>query len=204
MTDPAGETARLVDLLRRGDSEARSRLVEHACERLRRLASRMLDGYPGVRRWEQTDDVLHNALIRLCRALEATPPESARHFYNLAALQVRRELIDLAHHHQGPQGHGAKHHTDGGGKAPDDQGGALSVRADDAGGPSSLEGWRLFHERVEALPEEEREIFDLLWYEGLSQEEAAAVLGASVRTVKRRWQSARMMLFEAMGGAPPG
>jgi len=39
-------------------------------------------------------------------------PESSRQFWNLAALQVRRELIDLAHHHLGPQGHGARHHSD--------------------------------------------------------------------------------------------
>src|SRR5438128_1367023 len=112
MPTAAGETARLLDLLRQGDDQARCQLVSHACERLRRLTSRMLKGYPGVGRWEQTDDVLQNALLRLWRAMEAIQPESVRHFYNLAALQIRRELIDLAHHHLGPQGQGAKHHTD--------------------------------------------------------------------------------------------
>jgi RNA polymerase sigma factor (sigma-70 family) len=196
MPDFAGETARLLDLLRLGDEQARDCLIGHACERLRCLTRRMLQGYPGVRRWEQTDDVLQNALLRLCRALEAATPESARHFYNLAALQVRRELIDLAHHHLGPQGHGAKHHTDGAGKA-------VGEKADGAAEPTSVEAWGHFHRQVEALPDEERELFGLLWYEGLSQEEAAAVLGVSVRTVKRRWQSARVRLSEAMGGEAP-
>lgn len=47
------------------------------------------------------------------------------------------------------------------------------------------------------------EVFSLLWYEGLSQEEAAALLGVSLRTVKRRWQSARLKIAEAMGDEPP-
>jgi DNA-directed RNA polymerase specialized sigma24 family protein len=145
VADSGEETAQLLDLVRLGDEQARNRLVAHACERLRRLTSRMLQGYPGVRRWEETDDVLQNALLRLCRALEGTTPESVRHFYNLAALQIRRELIDLARHHLGPQGHGSKHYTDGSGRAADDKGGALSEAADGSGGPASLEAWSNFH-----------------------------------------------------------
>jgi DNA-directed RNA polymerase specialized sigma24 family protein len=42
-----------------------------------------------------------------------------------------------------------------------------------------------------------------LWYEGLDQPEAAVVLGVDVRTVKRRWQKARLLLFESLHGEPP-
>jgi RNA polymerase sigma-70 factor (ECF subfamily) len=45
---------------------------------------------------------------------------------------------------------------------------------------------------------EKRQAFDLLFYQGLSQEESAAVLGVSVRTLKRRWREARLDLAEAM------
>jgi RNA polymerase sigma-70 factor (ECF subfamily) len=203
MPDLTGETARLVGRLQQGDDQARNDLIAHACGRLRTLTSRMLNGYPGVRRWEQTDDVLQNALIRLCRALEANTPESPRHFYNLAAQQIRRELIDLARHHLGPKGHGAKHHTDCAGKAADDRGGALAEQAGEAGEPSTLAGWTEFHKAVESLPDEERELFGLLWYEGMTQEDATEVLGASLRTVKRRWQAARLKLAEALGGDAP-
>jgi RNA polymerase sigma-70 factor (ECF subfamily) len=201
VADTAGETARLLDLLRRGDNQAKGRLLAHACERLRRLTRHMLRGYPGVRRWEQTDDVLQNALLRLCRALGAAAPESPRHFYNLAALQIRRELIDLAYHHLGPQGHGAKHHTDV--QPGEGRGGPLDAQPDRAGEPSSLEGWTDFHTAVGALPDEEREVIDLLWYEGLTQEEAAAVLTVSLRTVRRRWQAARLKLTAALDGEIP-
>ena len=64
----------------------------------------MLKGYPGVARWEQTDDVAQNALIRMDRALRAIPRRRLPDFSRLAAAQVRRELIDLARHYFGPRG----------------------------------------------------------------------------------------------------
>jgi RNA polymerase sigma factor (sigma-70 family) len=62
---------------------------------------------------------------------------------------------------------------------------------------------KLILDEVERLPDEEREIFDLLWYQGLSQAEAAALLHVSERTIKRRWQAARLKLHEALQGASP-
>jgi RNA polymerase sigma-70 factor (ECF subfamily) len=206
MAESAGHTARLqfwLDRVREGDRRAHNELLAHAGERLRLLTRKMLAGFPHLRRWEQTDDVLQNATLRLHRSLAEVSPESPRHFYNLAALQVRRELLDLCKHHFGPQGPGARHHTEG--SRPADEGtGPLARRADEADEPASLEGWSRFHEQVEALPEEEREVFNLLWYEGLPQEQAAAVLGVGLRTVKRRWQKARLLLYEALHGEPPG
>ena len=106
---------------------------------------------------------------------------------------IRRTLLDLAKHHLGPHGHGANHHTDG-------EGGAMNDRAEQ---PEDLEGWSAFHAQVEGLPDEEREVVGLLYYEGLTQEEAAAVLGVGLRTVKRRWQSARCILRQRLNGGSP-
>jgi DNA-directed RNA polymerase specialized sigma24 family protein len=64
--------------------------------------------------------------------------------------------------------------------------------------PASLLEWLEFHQRVEALPEQEREVFDLLWYEDMKQKEASEVLGVKLRTLKRRWQSARLILARTM------
>jgi RNA polymerase sigma-70 factor (ECF subfamily) len=204
MTPTPGDTTRLLDRLRAGDARARDSLLEHTCDRLRRLTRRMLKTYPGVRRWEGTDDVLQNALLRLHRALADVAPESARHFHQLAALAIRRELLDLARHYAGPLGLAKKHHTDSAGRSANDPGGALHSRAAVTEEPASLEEWELFHERAAALPDEERELFGLLFYEGLTQDEAAAVLGVSPRTVKRRWQAARLRLARALGGHRPG
>ena len=77
------------------------------CERLQTLAHVMLRDYPRVKRWEETADVLQNALIRLHRALQTVIPPSPRDFFRLATLQIRRELVDLARHYYGPEGIGA-------------------------------------------------------------------------------------------------
>ena len=54
----------LLDDFRRGDADARCRVIECATDRLRKLTRRMLRGYPKVRRWAETDDVLNAALLR--------------------------------------------------------------------------------------------------------------------------------------------
>lgn len=64
--------------------------------------------------------------------------------------------------------------------------------------PKDAVEWTEFHHCVEALPDEEKEVVNLLWYEGLTQEEAGKLLGISLRTVKRRWHSARTKLYEAL------
>src|SRR5262245_64782591 len=92
-----------LDRLRAGDDRAREQLLESSNERLARLARKLLRDSPGVRRWEQTDDVLQNALLRLDRALKAVVPPTSRDYFRLAAAMIRRELIDLARHHFGPE-----------------------------------------------------------------------------------------------------
>ena len=207
MADQSSQTLYIqacLDRIRGGDEAARGELLGRACERLRNLARKMLKGYPNVHRWEQTDDVLQNAALRLHRALQQLPVQTALDFFRLAALNIRRELLDLAKHYYGPQGHGAHHATWGSGDSPttsSDSG--LAAPPDPSGDPAQLAAWGEFHEQIGALPDEEREVFDLIWYQGLSQAEAAALLNVSERTIKRRWQAARLMLHEALEGEVP-
>lgn len=191
---PAGNTTQLqswIDLIRAGDTQARDQIIEHSCQQLRRLTRKMLKQFTRLRRWEETDDVLQHALIRLHRSLSEVQLESVRQYLGLAALQVRRTLIDLSRQHFGEHRHGANHHTDG-----QDIDGAIHQAIK----PETVEDWSEFHEAVESLPDEEREVFSLVWYDGLEQPEVAVLLETSVRTVKRRWQSARCLLFEALDG----
>lgn len=178
-----------LDLARQGDADVRGAIIEHACQRLRLLAHRMLRRYPRVRRWCATDDVLQNAMLRLHRSLAEVKPESASRFYGLAATQIRRELLDLARHYYGAEGEGANHHTDGGQ--------AVQRQAEQCE-PDTMEGWAEFHKQVERLPEEQRDVVDMLWYGDLSQPEVAEVLGISLATLKRRWQAARLSLYRAL------
>jgi RNA polymerase sigma-70 factor (ECF subfamily) len=96
-----------IDRIKAGDPTAHAELLNHACERLRRLTRKMLQDFSGVRRWEGTDDVCQNALLRLHKALQTVPLESVEQFFRLAATQIRRELLDLARHYFGPEGPGA-------------------------------------------------------------------------------------------------
>jgi RNA polymerase sigma factor (sigma-70 family) len=197
MSDQTLRLQRCLERLHAGDESAREELLAAACERLTQLTRTMLQDYRRLRRWEETGDVLQNALLRLHRALEQVLPPTPCDFYRLAALQIRRELIDLARHYYGPQGLGARHESVGP-MAP------LDARADVTDNPARLAAWAEFHEQASALPEDEREVFDLVWYQGLSHTDAAALLNVSARTVKRRWQAACLRLHEALGGAMPG
>ncbi|MCB9925620.1 MAG: sigma-70 family RNA polymerase sigma factor [Planctomycetaceae bacterium] len=191
----------LLDLASEGDDEAYGQLVSQASERLLKLTRKMIQGFPRLRRWEATDDVFQTAAMRLYRSLSEVKPESVRDFFGLAATQIRRTLIDLARHHYGPEGHGAKHHTDGDGQAADD--GVLKQQSGQNLKPESLDAWVRFHEAVEQLPKHEQEVFQLLWYAGLQQSEAATLLGVSVPTVQRRWYQAQHYLRRAADGNSP-
>ena len=195
-----------LDRLQAGDASAREELIQCACGRLERLTRKMLRSWDRVHRWEQTGDVMQNALVRLYRSLSDTKPAHPVDFFRLAALQIRRELHDLAKHYYGPRGIGANHATASWKPPAGDATGDSMVWEPqcDAEDPANLAAWAEFHAQVDRLPAEQREAFDLLWYQELSQAETAALLGVSQRTVKRRWAAARLRLHKILGGTLPG
>jgi len=185
-----------------GDDAAFEELLRHFGGRLAALASKMLKGFPEVAAREQTGDVLQEALLRLDRALRALAareggPAGAKafqgaDFFRLAALQIRRELLDLAEWH--------RHRPAGELTGPDGPAGPTPATWD----PSRLAVWTEFHQKAAELPEKVREVFELLYYDGLEQKDVARRLGVDVRTVKSRWQDARLRLSDAFGGRLPG
>jgi RNA polymerase sigma factor (sigma-70 family) len=208
MHPDTGSTHHVQQLVARisdGDTTAREQLLQATCDRLLELTRKIKRDFPKVARWEQTEDVFQAATIRLCRALESADVIDARHYFRLAAMQIRRQLIDLSRHYQGACGLGAHHQS-----APDNRGDvhnefdpvdAANMQTDN---PRKLAEWAEFHEQVDRLPESEKEVFDLLWYHALTQQEVADTLGVDVRTVKRRWRSARLTLHDRFHGEPPG
>lgn len=180
-------TAHLQELLNRhraGDGAARDGLLEHSLDRLRLLARKMFRRNADLKAYDETDDVVSKAMVRLYKALDSVHPETVRAYFAIAANHIRWVLRDLAREP------GRTRITYGD-----------SVPEPPAGGdePADLEEWTAFHEAIEKLPEPERELFDLLLYQGLEQAEAAALLGIPLRTFKRKWQHARLMLSEALG-----
>src|SRR5262249_12025615 len=98
-------------------------------------------------------------LLRLLKALKNAPPQSAREFFGLAGLQIRRALLDLVKHYYGPEGEGAHHASIAGIVSA----AGLPEKSDHTHEPSGLAAWREVHDKIKLLPAEEREVFDLLY-----------------------------------------
>jgi RNA polymerase sigma-70 factor (ECF subfamily) len=197
VTDSSVGTTELnlwLERMRAGDQAARDELIRRVYTRMERLARKMLRGFPNVRRYAETGDVLQSALLRLLRALQQIQPESMRQFFGLAATQIRRELLDLARHFYGPEGEGACHES----LAERPDGGAALEPPAPAEEPSELDRWCRFHAEVEKLPADEREVVGLVFYHGWSQAQVAELFQVSDRTVRRIWQSALLKLHHLM------
>ncbi|MCX7702012.1 MAG: sigma-70 family RNA polymerase sigma factor [Gemmataceae bacterium] len=178
-----------LDRIQAGDLSARDELIRQTCARLEQIARQMLRANPRIRRWEETADLTQTAVLKLYRALETVRPATASDFYRLAAFQMRQTLIDMARRHYGSHGHAAHHAS----AVLSDSPSAIVDRTGDSE-PALLAAWGDFHEAVERLEPEERAVFELVWYHGLSQPEAADLLGIPLRTLQRRWRMARLAL----------
>jgi RNA polymerase sigma-70 factor (ECF subfamily) len=192
----------LVDRLQAGDPAAGEELLNRIAARMEGLARRMLRRYPGVRRYEQTADVVQGATLRLLRALRQVRPDTTRAFFGLAAEQVRRELIDLARHYFGPRGWGANHDSNARFQESSGQEEACAPAAP-VDPPEELERWTAFHEAVAHLPAEEREVFGLKFYHGWEQKEIGELLEKDERTVRRKWRRACLRLNDLLKGKLP-
>jgi len=194
-----------LDRLRQGEARAREELIACASERLNNLAEKMFRGDGRLNRWEQSADVAQGAMLRLWRALETVQPQSLRAIVRLAVVQIRREMIDLARHHFGPQGAAGFHQTAP--PTPIEQAGSPPVhgdRGDITYEPTMIAAWAEFHEQAGKLPGEVGEVFDLVFYQGLTHAEAAALMGVSTKTIQRRWLEACVSLHEVLGDRLPG
>ena len=186
-----------IEQLNAGDASVRGELLNIACARLMHLTSRMrhdfqgmADGGPGESR--STEDVFQNASARLYQALHDTPIKDVRHFYRLAAIQIRRELIELCRQCQqlDPEARAVR-------------GAAANEAAKSPLSVEDLRQWADFHDCVDALPEDEREVFELIWYHELTRHEAADLLGVPLPEVRRLWRDARLSLHRRLGNDPP-
>jgi RNA polymerase sigma-70 factor (ECF subfamily) len=188
-----------IERLRAGDPAGSNELIRHSQERLRLLTRQILRHYPGLQHWEDSNDVFQGVLVRLARALQDVVPPSPRDYLCLAAALIRRELIDLSRHHFGPQGDGC-HQLPPGHPAA---GAAAPEPSNSSDNPCKLAAWAEVHAYIAALDEPERELFELLYYQGLTQEQAAMLLNLPLRTLRRHWLAARLRFIERFGKDGP-
>lgn len=184
---------RYLDRWRSGDRAAADELLRATGARLEKLARRMTRAFPNVRGQVDTGDVLQNSLIRLLRTLLTLRPSTTRDFFNLAAVHIRRELIDLARRCKGK----AWVRLDVPGDSDHPNG--PHVEAQTAPVTEDFDLWVRFHEAVDELPLEEREVVGLVFYHGWTQVRIAELFNVDERTIRRRWSNACERLRELVG-----
>jgi RNA polymerase sigma factor (sigma-70 family) len=155
----------------------------------------MFQSFPTLREWYDTPDIVQGSTMRLLNSLRELQPASMLDFFKLAAANIRRELVDLARHFHGK----ATLSLD----TDDSRTEALQLEAP-IEAVEELELWSRFHQTVEELPVDEREVFSLSFYHGWTQAEIAESLDVDVRTIRRRWQTACRKLTRQLGGRLPG
>src|SRR5438270_5092413 len=151
MPEPAFNSINLQDFIRRwqaGDRAAADDLLRATGTRLEKLARRMTRSFPNVRGQADTGDVLQNSLIRLLRTLRKLRPATTRDFFNLAAVHIRRELLDLARR--------CKTRAWVPLDVPDESGRPTPHVEPTIATSEDFELWVRFHEAVDELPIEER------------------------------------------------
>jgi RNA polymerase sigma factor (sigma-70 family) len=201
MSDLSVRTTELhgwLDRMKSGDPQALDQLLKRVTSRLSRLAGKMLAQFPRVARWVDKDDILQNASIRLIRALNDVRPDSMRAFYALASTQIRRELLDVTKSLYGPHGDGARQIS----IEPGDSDVRRILEPAFPNDERELERWCHFHEEVEKLPAEEREVVGLIFYHGWKQDKVAELFGVHVRTVQRWWMAALKRLRDVLSDWP--
>lgn len=184
LTMSTGSTAIVQQLLdlppERWDAAARRELLAHAYQRLQLLAARIFhDDFPRLRQEHGTGSVLHEAVIRLFRALEQVHPKTTREFFLLAGQHLRWVLLDMA---RKPRPVSLEPDAD----VPQEPGAADN--------PANELLRRELHEQIERLAPKEREIVHCLIYLGLTQAETARLLEMHPKQVSRLWLQTRLSL----------
>ena len=128
----------------------------------------------------QPEEMLGAVVERLMKALRETRPTTVRHFFNLACQHMRWELNDMV-------------------RRINEQPVPAELNEELVPAPAGSETGltpdaRRMLAAVDNLPEAEREAFDLVRIQGLSQAEAARVLGVSAMTVMRRLNRSLLLL----------
>jgi RNA polymerase sigma-70 factor (ECF subfamily) len=169
-------------------------LLERAVGRLRLLCGTFLyKSYPRLTRPPvnlETDDLLGGVVAGLLTALRTVRPQGVRQFFALANQHMRWQLNDLARRLD--QQPGAAALVESGFAAPPDS----------TASGLTPDGRRMLG-AIEGLPEDEREVFDLVGIQGLTHAEAATVVGVSEKTVQRRLNRARLLLAERLADLRP-
>ena len=183
--DERGEFTRLLARVRDGDQQAFDLVVAMVYDTLKGIARRALS-HRGRDSALSTTELVHEAYFKLA-GRGGQHWEDRVHFCGIAANAMRQVLVDHAR-----QANAAKR---GGGADP-----ITLTAGHDAAGPSVVDVLALDQalDRLGERNERLRRVVEYLFFGGMTQEETAAVLGVSTRTVERDWLKAKLFLHREL------
>jgi RNA polymerase sigma-70 factor (ECF subfamily) len=168
-------------------------LLDRATRRLYQLCASLIHrSYPRLAKPPlnlDADEMLGAVVERLLKALREVRPGNVRQFFGLANQHMRWELNDLA-------------------RRLDEQPKAVDLADRDVPAPPgsessfTQEGRRML-DAIGGLPDDEREAFELVKLQGMTQADAARILGVTAVTVKRRLNRALRLLTEQLSDLRP-
>jgi RNA polymerase sigma factor (sigma-70 family) len=168
-------------------------LLDRSVRRLHHLCASLLHrSYPRLTHPPlnlQTDELLSAVVERLLKALREARPATVRQFFSLAGQHMRWELNDLARRLDNRPATVELHEE------------TVPASASSESGLSP-DGRRIL-EAIDSLPEDEREAFDLVRIQGLTQSEVAEMLSVAPKTVQRRLDRGLRLLTERLGDLGP-
>jgi RNA polymerase sigma factor (TIGR02999 family) len=174
-----GEVTRLLRAAQGGETGAAERLVPLVYDDLRRLARRQL-GHEYVERTLNPTALVHESYLKLGRG--AMVARDKAHFLALASRAMRQVLVDHARDRKAAKRGGGDWQrttlTDG-----------AWVREFDSDDILVLD------EALEGLQPRQRQVVECRYFGGMEEQEIAAALGVSERTVHRDWIKARAYLY---------
>ncbi len=189
MTDPfapdPGAVTALLGRVRNGDADAEARLFPLVYADLRRAAEHLMrrerDGHT-----LQPTDLVHEGYLKLMGG-QVGAAADRQHFVAIAARAMRQVLVDHARKH-GSAKRGA---------------GVATVRISnvDAGLDVDMEELVALDDALRRLGEKNPrlpKVVELRFFAGLNEEEIAATLGVTTRTVQRDWATARAWLHKEL------
>ena len=185
---PVPDLTQLLTAWSAGDESAQQKLIPLVYEELHRLAHKYMRR-ERENHTLQTTALVHEAYARLAHA-QGVRWQSRAHFFALAAKVMRRVLVDFARERRNLKR--------GGGRVlvPLD---GLPVAAPE---PSlDLLALDSALDRLALLNERQSRIVELRYFGGLGEQEIAAFLSVSLRTVQNDWRLARLWLHHELSEA---
>jgi RNA polymerase sigma factor (sigma-70 family) len=178
-----------------GDQAAVNDIILHCQERFQSLARIMLRRFPNVPSDIETGDVINELYIRLMHALHEKSFEGTAQFLSYSSQCVRNYLIDLAKK--------GRPILVGGANSDSSSPNLFDALSDNSNEPTRLAEWGEFHAYIGKLPDEDRILWDLLFYQGLTKAEVSNLLCIPPTTLRTRWLLSQANLKRILGDDTP-